>query len=244
MNDKLNDIQTIWFNEIFKPYIRNNPNLNISYPFFTGVSDEYIKSQKRIMIVGQETNGWNVFKEDWTIKDSRDWAIDYLNFQLKYCNYQDLKEIFKRRNSSPFWSFFKAFSNDGIVPCWNNIDKAQRKFGNQTKALTVEIEAELNKTITSLNTTLFLKEIEITKPDIIIFITGPNYQFTMEKALQLEQDTLRDFKPTHNNGCVDITNQVKLDTPTFWTYHPRHICDSKNELSREKIVKKIKQGFE
>ena len=62
MNKKLNKYQRIWFDTIFEPYVQKNTYLNISNPFFLGVSETYIKAEKRIMIVGQETAGWSVYK--------------------------------------------------------------------------------------------------------------------------------------------------------------------------------------
>lgn len=43
----------------------------------------------------------------------------------------------------------------------------------------------------------------------------------------------------NKNVCVDITNIVHTEIPTFWTYHPRFIVSKKKPLSREEIVKKI-----
>ena len=103
INKELNEYQEIWLNDVFEPYIFTNPNLNISYPFFAGVSSEYEKASKRIMIVGQETRGWSLYKPDWTIIDSQQWAIDYLRYQLYYSNDDKFKDSFGRRNSSPFW---------------------------------------------------------------------------------------------------------------------------------------------
>lgn len=243
MNKELNKYQKEWLVKIFEPYIKENPNTNISYPFFTGVSEQYVDSNKRIMIIGQETNGWNIYKPDWTIEDSRKWTVDYLGYQLKYCTDAEHKEKFGRRNSSPFWSFFKVFSNEGIVPCWNNVDKAQRNICGKTASLTEEIEMVLNQKLPHINKTLLQKEIEILMPNTIVFITGPSYRVTMEKALDLKENTLLEYEPTPDNGCVDISNVVNLGIPTFWTYHPRYIASSKNTLSRDKIVEKIKESF-
>lgn len=243
MNKELSKYQEEWFEEIFEPYIKENPNANISYPFLTGVMEQYIDSDKRIMIIGQETNGWNIYKPDWTIQDSRQWTIDYLCYQLKYYTNADLKEKFGRRNSSPFWSFFKAFSNKGIVPCWNNVDKAQRNISGKTASLTEEIEIALNQKLPYTNKTLLQKEIEILKPNAIVFITGPSYRVTMEKALNLKENSLSGYEPTYSNGCMNISNPVNLEAPTFWTYHPRHIASRKNALSRDKIVETIIDSF-
>ncbi len=241
MNKALNKYQSIWLKDVFEPYIIKNPNASISYPFFLGVSEKYENATKRIMIVGQETRGWTLYKPDWTLEDSQKWTIDYLNYQLHYDD--SLRERFGRRNSSPFWSFFKQFSNDDIVPCWNNIDKAQRYFDGKTMSLTEEIEFALNKSLPNSNKTLFQMEIDITKPDVIVFITGPCYYATMEAAMNLEKDSLKNVGLSYNHGCVDITNTVNLGVPTYWTYHPRHIASKKNELCRNDIVKTIKKGF-
>lgn len=243
MNKELNKYQKEWFEEIFEPYIIENPNANISYPFFTGVVEQYVKADKRILIIGQETSGWNIYKPDWTIEDSQQWSVNYLSYQLDYCNDAKLKEQFKRKNSSPFWGFFKAFRKDGIVPCWSNVDKAQRNINGKTQGLTEDIEIAFNQKLPHTNKTLLQKEIEILKPNVIVFITGPRYRVTMEKALALKEKALKGYEPSHDDGCIDISDIVNLGIPTFWTYHPRHIASRGNELSRDKIVSKIKMNF-
>lgn len=239
MNEELNDYQKIWFQMVFDPYVRDNPNAYISYPFFLGVSETYFRSEKRIMIVGQETRGWSGYKPDWSIEDTRKWAIDYLNYQLRYSNDQILREQFGRRNSSPFWSFFKQFSKEDIVPSWNNIDKAQRFVDGKTMRLTEETEIKLNCILPNSKKTLFQTEVEITKPNAIVFITGPNYTVTMESAMNLKEGLLKEVGLSYQNGCVEITEITGLGIPVFWTYHPRHISSRKNPLNRKEIVKMI-----
>lgn len=243
MNTQLNKYQRLWFKEIFEPYIRANPNSNISYPFFTGVSEKYLNAENRIMIVGQETNGWSTYKSDWTIEDSQKWAIDYLNYQLHYSDDSNLKTRFGRRNSAPFWSFFKVFSNNGIVPCWDNIDKAQRYFSGKTASLTEEIEMVFNSNLPNSNKTIFQNEIEILKPNGIVFITGPYYHATMEKAMNLKKGSLEKVGLSYESGCIDISSVINLGIPVYWTYHPRHIASRKNPLCRDDIVKTILKGI-
>ena len=241
MNHELNKCQSIWLKQVFEPFAQKYSN--ISYPFFLGVSEKYIQAKNRIMIVGQETNGWSTYKPDWNIEDSQKWAIDYLDYQLHYSNDPALKEQFDRRNSSPFWGFFKQFSKVDIVPCWNNVDKAQQNFDGKTKSLTKPMETELNCIMPDSNETLFQKEIEITQPSLIVFITGPSYSRTMEAAMNLKTGSLNIFELSHHNGCVDITEIAGFSIPTFWTYHPRHISNKNNPLCRDAIVRKIKAGL-
>ncbi|MBR1763744.1 MAG: hypothetical protein IJ731_10350 [Eubacterium sp.] len=242
INRALNEYQRIWFENIFEPYVTNNPSKSISYPFFLGVSDRYEQENKRIMIVGQETYGWTEFKEGWPVEECQKWAIDFIDYQLHYSNDYKLKEEFGRRKSSPFWNFFKMFSSDDFVPCWNNVDKAQRFINGNTKSLTEDIELELNKPLPGLNKTLFQYEIEIAKPKVVVFITGPHYYATMEAAMNLEMGSLTDVKPSPASGCVNITNIANLGVPTYWTYHPAYINKNSN-LSRIDIANTIKKGF-
>lgn len=240
MNHELNECQAKWLKQVFEPFAEKYSN--ISYPFFLGVSEKYIQAQNRIMIVGQETNGWSTYKPDWSIEDSQKWAIDYLDYQLHYSNDPALKEQFGRRNSSPFWGFFKQFSKDDIVPCWNNVDKAQRNIDGNTKSLTEAMEGELNCTLPDSNKTLFQKEVEIARPTLIVFITGPDYTKTMEMALNLKTGSLEKSKPSLQNGCVDITEIAGLSIPTFWTYHPAYIHRKSTPLCRDEIILAIKAG--
>ena len=123
------------------------------------------------------------------------------------------------------------------------IFKGEREFRFKS-VKTEEIEIALNQKLPHSNKTLLQKEIEVLKPNAIVFITGPSYVVTMEKALGLRENTLAEYKPTIDNGCVDITNIVHTEIPTFWTYHPRFIVSKKKPLSREEIVKKIIEATE
>lgn len=238
MNRELNEYQAKWLKQVFEPLAQKHSN--ISCPFLLGVSEKYIQAQNRIMIVGQETNGWSTYKSDESIEDVQKWAIDYLDYQLHYSNDPDLKKKFKRRNSSPFWGFFKQFSKDDIVPCWNNVDKAQLYNDGKTKPLSLTMETALNCVLPDSNKTLFQKEIEITQPSLIVFVTGHKYSGTMEAAMNLKAGSLDNFKPSNQEGCVDITDISGLNTPTFWTYHPRYIISKKNPLCRDTIVQTLK----
>ena len=239
MNSELNVYQRVWFQRVFEPFVRDNSEKNISYPFYLGVSEKYINSKRRIMIVGQETRGFTSFKPDWSIEETQRWAIDYVDYQLHYSNDQELKDKFKRRNSSTFWSFFKLFSKADIVPSWNNIDKAQRYVGGETMSLTEDIERKLNCILPDSNKTLFQIEVEITKPNAVVFITGPRYTVTMEAAMNLKEGILEEAGLSLQNGCVDITEISGFGLPVFWTYHPRYISNSRNPLNCNEIFEKI-----
>lgn len=237
MNKELNVYQEEWFRTIFEPYVNAHPDACISSPFFTGICDKYIASKKRIMIVGQQTNGWKIYKHDSCLQDSQQWTIDYLNRQLDYESNGEFK-----KNNSPFWSFFKDFSHENIIPCWNNIDKAQRNIKGESQPLTEEIEIALNHVLPLSKKTLFQREVEITKPNAVVFITGPSYQKTMETAMELNNNALTNFLPRVKQPCIDITDPAHLGIPAFWTYHPNYIKLS-NTISWDTIITTIKKSL-
>lgn len=110
-------------------------------------------------------------------------------------------------------------------------------------SLTEEIEIELNKNLPNSNKTIFQNEIDITEPNVIVFITGPHYHATMEKAMNLEKGCLKEVGLNTEKACVDITKITKLKTSTFWTYHPRYISNKSNKLCRDDIINTIMKGF-
>ena len=137
-----------------------------------------------------------------------------VNFMTTTVSYKVHKTVYKPKDE---WQIIP-----NTQPAIIDEDKAQRNIDGKTKSLTEEIEIALNQKLPHSNKTLLQKEIEVLKPNAIVFITGPGYVVTMEKALGLRENTLAEYKPTIDNGCVDITNIVHTEIPTFWTYHAPH----------------------
>ena len=222
-NTQLRDIHKEWKAQVFNPFLKGKEN-DISVPFCPGLSDEYLSessSGKRIVIIGQETRDFTTNHDSWRTEGTQSWAIDYLRCQI----YGKVTDGIKY-NSSPFWNFFRFFADNGLVPCWNNLDKAHRYVDGYTKPLTAAYERILNVQYSTqmnpIERSTLQREIDVAKPDLIVFVTGPYYQVSMCCAFGLQEDTLAADKPTKKNPVSKIT-LPGISIPVFWTYHPAYL---------------------
>lgn len=125
-------------------------------PFLIAPTNEYYNSDKRIMIIGQETNRWA--------------GEMYGKYEIQTPeNLMNLNDIFVNIDSdykSPFWNFIndlqKLISDIKIVV--NNIVKIGKKHGRGC-------DDNINN-LTLQHFNILSEEIKILKPDILIFLTG------------------------------------------------------------------------
>jgi|GEM_PF-6379865 len=130
-----------------------------SSPFVPGIGDQYGDNPgKRVMICGKATYGWERDgKNSWDASELLDWSKDGVCHGYK----------------STFWSFARQVSqavNGGdsqdalrkIV--WSNIAKLGARQGN--------LSGKDFKKCKNLFAELFLKELQILKPDYLVLVTG------------------------------------------------------------------------
>ena len=202
---------------------------SLSRPYVCSISNYYFNSEKRIMIVGQETKDFPSFEDKWLEPDIQKWGVEYLEKQL--WNIGDQKY-----NRSAFWKLFRYIeSNTGYCPCWNNVDKAHRIIDGKTKPLTVELEKALNTTKLSGEFTILQKEIAIAKTNAVLFITGPDYYQSMAASMNVDENELKLLKPTVSCLCSNISQVSKIGVPVLWTYHPTFL--NRNETNKQLFSK-------
>ncbi len=237
----------------------------LSHPFYLGLTDEYIirpDGKKRIMIVGQEPMGYGSIcdgtarydfiksctaqdceKDTNESKNSQQWAIAYLIKQL-YGEDAYLPECYNKKikyNSSPFWNIFRLLKDEYVL-CWNNLDKV---YFVETGELTYGAEKKLSECYVKEGEvekrSLLQREIKLAEPDLVLFVTGPKYNVSMNVAFGLK-DELDSVKPSSNKKLIPITDIAKLTSntkseyiPAFWTYHPNYLSHNKvlNEIINE-----------
>lgn len=243
MNKKLLAVQTQWDQVRVAPYAKENP-CKISRPFAYAVPEEYMTADFKLMVVGQEAAGFSAYDDPiaWDLQRTQQWVVDYTRRQLWGIRGGDAQN--KRPNCSPFWNLMRNLNWLGLTPSWNNVDKVYQKKTCKTNEkvirLTDDQRREFNKAVCE-GKTLLQREIEISKPDGIIFVTGPDYCISMETALGL---SLEDKVPTQDTILTDISKEANLGIPCLWTYHPRRLCGMHLSLSdcAQEIAKIIKQS--
>lgn len=215
INGDLLRLQEDWLDQFHVSELAEKYSL--SRPFSFAVTSQYVESPKRIMIVGQESKDFGPFEDGWPLPAIQEFNIQYTDRQL--CRV----ESGYRYNPSPFWNMFRYMNQNGVTPAWNNVDKLHRIISGKTVPLSAEVERILSGPYGDDRRTLLQREIELTKPNGVYFITGPNYSETMSLALGIDQRLLAEHKPAPSCLCQNITEIAQIGVPVFWSYHPRYL---------------------
>lgn len=156
-----------------------------AYPLLLKVNEEkHNKADLKIMIIGQETDGWESQKvTTFTPIDQSSQIVESRvdDFMDAYRMYLD-----KWGKNSPFWHYIKDINNTinrqlpdkTIEIIWNNIYKIGNKEKGQNRPKDI-IRAFENECFNVIE-----EEVNILKPDIIIFFTGPNYEKGLKRYFQ------------------------------------------------------------
>ena len=174
-------------------------NCEAANPLLIKVDSEYINSDIKVMIIGQETDSWHgeINSANKTIDELMD---DY--FKYFYQNPENGKD----RGRRAFWNRknFKYFEDEltdhfkskdkSISFIWNNISKIGNAGRGQPQEEIMLLERSYFNIIKS--------EFEILKPDIVIFTTGSTrdsyikYHFgtdvVFKAKLSLDNNVLKD----------------------------------------------------
>ncbi len=201
-NSKMNDVKTIC-NELDKLNINS-----YSHPFLLYVfEEEYSQAPVKIMIIGQETNGWGG-------------EMDDIEPAIKL--YKDFN--MGRQYNTTFWKWVHRINQmlgNPNINCfvWNNILKfGKEEYDQKLEKGNFKGRPDIN--VTRLENKYFnviSDEISILKPEVCIFLTGPNYdndikaKFPDVEFMSIEDYPKREFAQLKSS---------KLPIHSYRTYHP------------------------
>lgn len=141
-----------------------NKHKDLSGLFLTSVSDEYLSAKNKIMIVGSETAGWNVLKKDESFTDLDDYIAKAMCKHKIYLSNQ------LNKNNSRGYAFHnfvrsvaKKCGKSGVI--YSNLFCFDWKNGSP-------INCEYFDVIKRYSELLLKKQIEILKPQTIVFANG------------------------------------------------------------------------
>lgn len=193
-----------------------------SHPILMHVFDDYEKVNRKVMFVGKETYSWYGTMEN----------SERLNVDLILDNYKDfeLAKDYHGKNS-PFWSFIKTIHhrlNGEEHPLgflYTNFSKCDSHKTTPSP--------ELQK-LNEKGFDLIKEEIKISKPDVVIFITGWEYENQFQRVFQgLGYETLIEnylYKCKH----------AELPAHSYMTMHPKALrLRKKFESVMEGILKAV-----
>ena len=134
--------------------------------------DDYINSKYKLLFVGQENHGWYgdaVLELDECLNKYKDFAL---------CN---------NGSYTRFWQYIYEINNL-LMPEMVGSNKKNFLWTNISKFCTLEgksVPKEVFKLLEN-NSFLLKSEIEITKPEVVIFFTGPNWDNELKHQFNKE----------------------------------------------------------
>jgi hypothetical protein len=230
MNQKLAHLYEDYF--VNNQPIQDEELLEFSTPFLLKVSESYESAKQKVMIVGQETYTWNGKYGAFLSCGS---PVEY--GQGVYSNF--LRKESENYNS-PFWNYInRLFEDNDSSWIWNNVFKLETvEYLSDEKYLDKEVSLSVlskNKNyrhlidkIKLLQKDIFLKELEILKPDVVIFFTGNPYDsLFMDWQFDTQNDFYQDIPEALEMGIdkwkFGRLSSSLLPVKTFRTYHPNYL---------------------
>ena len=198
---------------IYQSYFENLKGKTLppetSNPLLMHIYDEYMTSKVKVMIVGKETNSWGNLSQTSSIKPI---IKMYKDFALGHGWYNKSGKV--RMLNSPFWNFSRSIFaklNDGNRRSkgflWTNVSKFDTGKNNRTPDLAYRYKEGFE---------LLRKEIKITGPDLILFVTGNDYDVQIKEYINLESS------PLEAHPYIDILkdNKGEISAKMYKINHP------------------------
>ncbi|WP_152859164.1 hypothetical protein [Burkholderia sp. BE17] len=146
----------------------------LSAPLLLNVADDYLNADVRIMFVGKETNGW------WgSLRKFYETADAVAAVRARY-----VEQFHRPTGHSRFLRITKLLAHElagakRSAICWNNLMKMDWDRGRGFSRSSIEHSPELFE----LSTRMVRHEIDLLKPNVIIFGSGPAYDRAIKAVL-------------------------------------------------------------
>ncbi len=164
---------------------------------------EFEKSKIKVMILGQENNGWEgIFNgniESGLDTYSRFYGGEYYSYRGQFNNHFNLLVDLLKEH----------FDNETIGIFWSNVIKVGKSNDKNEPP-----EYILSTTINEFN--VLEGEIEIIKPDIVLFLSGPDYDKHIKS--QINDLKVKNYKDYSSRQVVEF--EIPNVKYAFRTYHP------------------------
>jgi len=209
---------------------------SLSAPLLLSVGEQWKNSEKRILIVGQETQGWG--------NDEIKFG-SFQSFKNRENSIEELADAYRHfcfgknssHNRSPFWSAYRSIAkigNSDLKPdtniLWTNLVRCD--YDGKSILTTNE---NLQNNVGSKFKGVLKREIEILQPTQIIFFTGPRYdRFLIDEFPDIKMEKFNNKFNERTLSKFLISNNIK----SIRTYHPSFLRRSKKwDEIIEEIIK-------
>lgn len=209
---------------------------------FSGVflpvpTKEYLDIEYRVMMVGQETKGWNGNLNRLVHAHNDGELTDYIDSATA----RYTKRRYQKAGRSRFLQFLNSAEKKLCLPChsvhWANLFACDYKRRSPLKAPGFGVVKEL-----SLQ--LLMQQILFLKPDAILFTTGPSYHRIMKELFEdrlLAYDRPRVVSRRNGNGRATLFSFSSGDVRCYRTTHPRYVRDNQ---FRDQAIRQLAEHME
>jgi hypothetical protein len=192
--------------------------------FLPEVDAAYLQSKVRVMLIGQETRGWGkelrtLAASDQTPQALRAYVQAQMTVYRKFSPTAPGTSKFRQFHSKLHATLGKSVAADRTAVFWGNLLCVSLNGKSPRKASEIESIAAISRRLLSI-------QLEILRPDLIVFGTGYGYDQFLKQQLG-DYTTLPGLKPKHYWP-------FEVHNPRFKAWrvrHPRRLThDIKHEL--------------
>lgn len=197
-------------------------------------------SQKRVLVVGQETLAWQFRPGEYEWKYGLVTSypelvairgIDHIDVLMDGYRRFEFAKYETAHANSPFWRAFREFNSlSGTSTLWTNLVRCSVNNGSVIRNCT---EAQLDHLLSAQRGVL-AKEIRLLQPTAVVFFTGPNYdRILCDEFLDLSFHAVQG----HKERQFSKVQAKGLPSRSFRVYHPGYLVRSRrwnwiNELKQ------------
>ncbi|MSN96568.1 hypothetical protein F1B92_05210 [Campylobacter sp. FMV-PI01] len=226
----MNQLKQKQLKEFYEVKFSNENLKNLCSDFSMPLLLDVTNLNTYIVVIGQEAVKWG------NIDEFKKQGVDFaMNF---YLNFMDNKKGKWLR--SPFWKYLKNLDENAV---WNNIIKFDKGVS------TNKLDEDTIKNLIQFHKGILAKEIEILKPKVVVFFTGPNYDYLLNAVLETTSKELQVEIPNFNQRhfCkLNLANCKGFENfkgKAFRTYHPRFLRRMLNNNYFNKQSKEISENI-
>lgn len=215
---------------------------NLSAPLLLKIFDSYLQSKLKIMFIGKETNHWLTHKSRPLEKRGINYLINEPDeaFGALLNRYESALTSINKKTNNRFFSKYNLIKNSLVSTdvgsvIWNNLYKCSY---DTNKGYSKNSQGH-SKELDDISRSLLMYEIELLKPDVLIFVSGAGYD-----------KTIKDYFDEYEESEVIIPKRLwkfkYKNIQCYRTIHPDYyVRNQKTEQSNyyQDIIDDIKKEF-
>jgi hypothetical protein len=206
--------------------------LKASPPLLVLPHERWRSAKAKLLVVGQETLRWKYSPDE--VEDCAQPIVNFRDFQEAEDGVGAMWDLYRwyalgrahQNMNSPFWRGFRALSS-AISGCedsalWTNVFKVNVGGSVMQNCKAAEVQA-----LRRAQKGLLRHEITILKPDVVVFLSGPRYDSTIQ--CEFPDMEIKRFCRRLPASAVGVVHAAGLPSKTIRTYHPEYLQRS-NQL--------------